>query len=122
MARGRGVHLLLEHPLVRRADGVLRPAEDLCAGALGLEEGELRDGVADAALDALGPECDLVVALALAPLLRAVGVADGHPHDRDRRVHAAEWRDARNPPPGANDHLAAYLLAEDAIRGADRSE
>ena len=43
MPRGGGVHLLLEHPLVRRADRVLRPAEDLRAGALRLTERELGD-------------------------------------------------------------------------------
>ena len=119
MALGRRVHLLLEHPLVRRADGVLRAAEDLGAGSLGLAKGELGHCVADAALDALGAERDLVVALALAPLLRTVGVADRHPHDRDRRMHAAERCDAGNPPPGADDHPAADLLAEDAVRRAD---
>ena len=36
MARCRRVHLLLEHPLVDRADRVLRAAEDLRARALGL--------------------------------------------------------------------------------------
>ena len=30
-----------------------------------------------------------------------------------------ERRDARNPPAGADDHLATDLLAEDAVRGAD---
>ena len=119
MALRGGVHLLLEHSLVGRADGVLRAAEDLGARALGLAEGELGDGVADAALDPLGAERDLVVALALAPLLRAVGVADGHAHDRDRRVDAAERRDARDAAAGADDHLAADLLAEDAVRRAD---
>ena len=43
VALGRRVHLLLEHPLVGRADGVLRPAEDLRAGALGEAERELGD-------------------------------------------------------------------------------
>ena len=119
VARGRGVHLLLEHPLVDRADGVLRAAEDLRAGALGLAERELGDRVADAALDPLRAERDLVVALALAPFLRAVRVADGHAHDRDRRVHAAERDDARNAPPGPDDHLAADLLAQDPVRRAD---
>ncbi len=75
--------------------------------------------MADAALDPLGAEGDLVVALALAPFLRPVRVADRHADDRDRRVHAAERRDSRNPPPGAHDHLAADLLAQDAVRGAD---
>ena len=116
--RGR-VHLLLEHPLVDRADRVLRAAEDLRAGALGLAERELGDRAADAALDPLGAERDLVVALALAPLLRAVGVADRHAHDRDRRVDAAERDDARDAPAGADDHLAADLLAEDPVRRAD---
>ena len=45
-----------------------------------------------APLDPLGAVRDLVVALAFAPLLRAVGVADRHAHDRDRRVDAAERR------------------------------
>ena len=119
MARRGRVHLLLQHPLVDRADGVLRAAEDLRARALGLPERELRDRVADAPLDALGAERDLVVALALAPLLRAVGVADRHAHDRDRRVHAAERHDAGDAPAGAHDDLAADLLAQDAVRRAD---
>src|SRR5689334_6135531 len=106
MALGRSVHLLLEHPLVRRADGVLRAAEDLGAGALGLAERELGDGVADAALDPLRAERDLVVALAFAPLLRAVGIAHRHADDRNRRVHAAERRNTGNAPPRPDDHLA----------------
>ena len=116
--RGR-VHLLLEHALVRRADGVLGAAEDLRADELGLPERELRDRTADAPLDPLRAERDLVVTLALAPLLCPVGVADRHPHDRDRRVNAAERHDAGNASPGADDHLAADLLAQDAVRRAD---
>ena len=87
--------------------------------ALGLPERELGDGVADPALDSLGAERDLVVALAFAPLLRAVRVADRHANDRDRRVDAAERRDAGDPPSGADDHPAADLLAKDAVRRAD---
>ena len=119
MALGRRVHLLLEHALVGRADRVLRPAEDLRARALGLPERELGDRAADAPLDPLGAERDLVLALALAPLLRAVGVADGHAHDRDRRVHAAERDDAGDAAARADDHLAADLLAQDPVRRAD---
>ena len=119
MPRRRGVHLLLEHPLVGRADRVLRPAEDLGAHPLGLAERELGDGAADPPLDPLGAEGHLVLALALAPFLRAVGVADGHPHDRDRRVDAAERHDPGNPPAGTDDHLAADLLAQDPVRRAD---
>src|SRR5207253_9479180 len=111
MAPGGSVHLLLEHALVDRADGVLRPAEDLRAGALRVAEGVLGDRVADAPLDPLRPQRDLVVALALAPLLRAVRVPDGHAHDRDRGMDASERHDARNPAPGPDDHLAADLLA-----------
>ena len=85
----------------------------------GLPERELGDGVADAPLDPLGAERRLVVALALAPLLRAVGVADRHAHDRDRRVHAAERHDARDAPARAHDHAAADLLAQDPVRRAD---
>ena len=75
--------------------------------------------MADAPLDALGAERDLVVALALAPLLRAVGVPDGHPDYRDRRMHPAERRNAGNPASGADDDVAADLLPEDAVGRAD---
>ena len=119
VAGGRRVHLLLQHPLVDRADRELRAAEHLRARLLGQPERELGDRVADAPLDSLGAERGLVVALALAPLLRAVGVADRHPHDRDRRVHAAEGNDPRDAPAGADDHAAADLLAEDPVRRAD---
>ena len=78
---GRRVHLLLQHSLVDRADGVLRAAEDLGAGSLRGLEGELGDAAADPPLDSLRAKGRLVVPLALAPLLRAVGVADRHPDD-----------------------------------------
>src|SRR5205085_2636608 len=71
----RSVHLLLEHPFVGRADRVLGTPEHLGAGALGLPECELGHRAADAALDSLGAERDLVISFALAPLLRAVGIA-----------------------------------------------
>ena len=71
------------------------PPNTFAPGLLGLAERELGDRAADAPLDPLRPERDLVVALALTPLLRAVGVADRHAHDRDRCVHAAERNDAR---------------------------
>ena len=95
MALGGGVHLLLEHALVDRADGVLGPAEDLCSRPLGMAKGELGDGAADAPLDLRRAEGGLVLALALAPLLRAVGVADRHSHDRDGMESAADGHDAR---------------------------
>ena len=95
------------------------PAEDLRTGSLCLAECELGDEAADPALDALGPVGDLVVAFAFAPLGGAVRVADGHPDDRDRRVHAADRRDAGDPPSRAHDHLAADLLAQDPVRRAD---
>src|SRR5262249_52214845 len=105
--------------LVGRAHGVLRPAEDLRAAPLRLAERELRDGAADAALDALRSERDFVVALTFAPLLRAVGIADGHADDRDRRVNASEPGDTGDPSPGADDHAAADLLSKDAVRRPD---
>src|SRR5437763_2054353 len=75
--------------------------------------------MADAALDPLGPKGLLAVAGSLAPLLRAVRVSDCHPHDRDRRVHAAERNHSRNPSAGPNDHAPVDLLAQDAVRRAD---
>src|SRR5207302_5465357 len=80
---------------------------------------ELRDRAADATLDPLCPERDLLVALALAPFLRAVRVSDRHAHDRDRRVHAAERDHTRDAAAGAHDHAPADLLAQDAVRRAD---
>ena len=61
---------------------------------------------------------DFVGAFALAPLLRAVRVPDGHANDRDRRVHAAVRNHPRNAPPGADDHPPADLLAQDPVRRA----
>src|SRR5919198_281616 len=66
----RRVHLLLQHPLVDGADRVFRTAEDLCARALGVSEGELRDRVAHPPLDLRGPKGGLVLTLAFAPFLR----------------------------------------------------
>ena len=75
--------------------------------------------MADAALDALGAQRDLVLALSFAPFLRAIGIADRHADDRDGRVDAADRRHARNAPSRADDDLAADLLAEDPVRRAD---
>ena len=76
--------------------------------------------MAGGARDLLRQVGDLVVALALAPLLGAVGVVDGHADDRDRVIDAGDRPDdARDAPPGADDHLAVDLLAQDAVGGAD---
>ena len=119
MPGGGGVHLFLQHALIDRADGVLRAAEHLRARALGLAEREFGDRVADAALDPLRAQRNLVVALALAPFLRPVCVADGHADDRDRSMDTSHRNHPRNPPPGPDDDLAADLLAKDAVRRAD---
>ena len=86
-----------------------------CGGA----EAVLGHRAADAARDALGAVGDLVAVLGLAPLLGAVGVADRHAHHRDRVVHARHRRDARDAPPGADDHLAVDRLAQQAVGAAD---
>ena len=119
MALGGRVHLLLQHALVDRADGVLRPAEDLGSHALGLSEREFGDRVADTPLDALRSKGDLVVAVPFAPLLRAVRVPDRHAHDRDRRVHTAERDHARDAATGTDDDLSSDLFPKDAVRRAD---
>ena len=116
--RGR-VHLLLQHPLVDRAHGPLRPAVDAPAEALGLAERVLGDRAAVRAADRLGAVGELVVAVGLARLLGPVGVADRHPADRDRVVDAGDRGDAGDPPAGADDHLAADRLADDPVRAAD---
>ena len=119
MPLGGRVHLLLEHPLVDRADGVLGPAEDFRARSLRVPERELGNGAADAALDPLGPIGDFVLALALAPFLRAVGVTHGHAHHADRVIGASDRYDTGNSPAGADDHVPADLLAQDPVRAAD---
>jgi hypothetical protein len=116
MPQGGLVHLLLEHALVDGADRVLGAAENLRAHALGLPERELRDRVADPALDPLRAQRDLVVSLSFAPLLRAVRISDCHTYHRDGGVDAPERHDAGDPATCADDHLAAYLLAQDAVR------
>ena len=120
MPLGRRVELLLEHALVDRGDGPLRPAVDLRADPLGHPERVLGHRVTGGARDLLRQVGDLVAALALAPLLGAVGVVDRHPHHGDRVVDARDGPDhARDPPAGADDHLAVDLLAEDPVRRAD---
>ena len=84
-----------------------------------MAEGELGDRAADAPLDPLGPVGGLVLALALAPLLRAVGVADRHADDGDGEVRSADRHDAGDAAAGADDDVAADLLAQDAVRAAD---
>ena len=84
-----------------------------------MPERELGDGAADAPLDALGPERDLVIAVALPPFAGAVGVTHRHPDDGDRSVDAADRGHPGNPPAGAYDHVPADLLPEDAIWAAD---
>ena len=119
MALGRGVHLLLEHALVDRADRPLGAAVDAPVDRRRGAEAVLGHGPADAARDALGAEGDLVAVLLLAPLLGAVGVADGHAHDGDRVVDAGHRGHAGDAAPGADDHLAVDRLAQDAVGAAD---
>ncbi len=119
VALGRRVHLLLQHPLVHRAHGPFGPAVDAPADPIRFAERELGDRGAIPAHDPLGAKRHLVGALALAPLLGAVRVANGHPADRDGVVDARHGRHAGNPPAGPHDHLAADRLAQDAVRAAD---
>src|SRR5215204_3982324 len=109
------VHLLLEHPLVDGRDGVLGAAEDLGPHLARLDKGELRYAAAYPARDLLGPEGDLVKPLALAPLLRPVGVVDGHTDHRDRGMHAARGVDTGNAPSRAHDNGPVYARSQDRI-------
>ncbi len=118
MAGGGGVHLLLQHPLVHRADGPFRPAVDPAPDLLRGAEGVLGDRAAVRAPDLLRAQGDLVFPVRLAPLLRPVGVADRHPADGDRVVDAGDRRHSGQPPAGADDHLAVDLLAQDPVRAA----
>src|SRR5215207_10809086 len=112
MALGGLVHLLLEHALVYRADGPLRPPVDPAMDALRGSKGELGDSAADAARDALGAKGDLVaVGLRLAPLLGSVGIAHRHPHHGYRVVHSGDRGHAGDAPAGADDDLPVDRLA-----------
>ena len=119
MARRGGVQLLLEHALVDRRDGVLGAAKDLgamrraCWKANSATARQVRREIFARAVG------DLVHRPALAPLLGAVGVVDGHAHDRDRRVDAADRPNAGDAPPGAQDDLAVDGLAQDGVGAAD---
>ena len=120
MALGGGVHLLLQHALVDGADGPLRARRRrarACASAVSNAysatarqiERWMRS-VRNATSSPFSRR---------AALLGAVGVLDRHPHDRDRVVDAGHRRHARDPAPGADDHLAVDLLAQDLVRAAD---
>src|SRR5437764_506054 len=67
------------------------------------------------------PIADLVRAalVAFAPLLGAVCVADGHPHDRDRMGDTCDRSDPRDPPGGSDDDLAVDALPDQPVRRAD---
>jgi hypothetical protein len=121
VALRRCVELLLEHALVHGRHRPLRTAVDLAPHLLGRAERVLGDHAARRAGDLLRPERDLLAGalVTLPPLLGAVGVLDGHPHDGDREVHARDRRHAGDPATGADDHLPADLLAQDAVGGAD---
>src|SRR6185437_2001875 len=115
------VQLLLEHALVDGRDGPLRPAVDHATHLLGGPEGVLRHRAAGRARDLLGAIRHLVGGAvgALAPLLGPVGVLDGHAHHADRVVHAGDRRDAGDPAPRADDHLAVDAFAHDPVGRAD---
>ncbi len=118
---GRGrVHLLLEHPFVDRRDRELRAAEHLRAGPLGLAERELGDGAADAPFDALRAERDLVVAPS--PSRHSFAPYASPTAMRTTEMGACtppKRNDAGDAAAGADDHLAADLLAQDPVRRAD---
>ena len=83
---GRRVHLLLQHPLVGGADRPLRSAVDAAVdlravlNAYSATARQLERWITSV-------RC-AISSLVLSPaaLLGAVGVLDGHPHDRDRMV------------------------------------
>src|SRR5213079_1697897 len=108
-------HLLLEHALVDRADGPLRPAVHTPAKLAGGAEGVLSDRSAIGAADRLRAVSELVAVRRLAPLLRAVGIAHRHPAYGDRVVDAADRRHPGDPASRAHDHLPVDRLAQDAV-------
>src|SRR6266850_3365620 len=118
MPLGRGVQLFLEHPLVDGADGELGSAEDLRLDPPGVGEGVVGDDAAGPAADLLGSERPLVESMPFTPLLRAVGIVDRHPDDRDGGVDAGQWTDAGDSPAGSDDHTAVDLLAQDRVGAA----
>ncbi len=119
VALGRRVHLLLEHPFIDRADGVLGAAKDLRAQLRGMAKGVLGHGAAVPPGDLLGAVGDLVEPFALAPFLRAIGIAHRHTNHRDRRMDTADRPDARDAAAGAHDHRAIDPLAQDRVWAAD---
>src|SRR3954454_8589298 len=119
MALGGGVHLLLEHPLVDRANGPLRPAVHSAAELRGGAKGVLRHRAAVRAPDGLRPVRDLVAIRRFAPLLGPIGVADGHAAHDDGVVDAANGRHAGDAPPRPQDHRPVDRLADDPVGATD---
>jgi hypothetical protein len=85
----------------------------------GVAERKLGDRATDPPLDPLRTESRLVLFFPFPPFLGAVRVADSHPDDGDGIVRARDRDDARDTPAGADDHVAADLLAKDPVRAPD---
>src|SRR5690606_6195323 len=114
-----GVKLFLEDALVDRADGELRPAKDLRVVAACMAEGKLGNGAARPAGEVARAVRDLVQTLTLAPLLRVVGVLHRHAHNGDWRVDTGDGPHMRDAPPGAQNDLRPYHLAQQGVGAAD---
>ena len=119
IALGRGVELLFEHALVHRADRELRPPEHLGLDPPRVAEGVVGDDPAGPPADLLGAVSPFVEIVALTPLASPVRVVHRHPDHRDRRMDSRERPYARDPAPGAHNHPAVDLLAQDGVRAAD---
>jgi len=96
----------------------LGTAEDFGLNPLGVGEGVVGDHAARPAADLLGPEGPFVQPVALAPLLRAVCVIDGHANYRDRGVDPRQRPHPGYAPPGPHDDPPVDLLAKDRVGAA----
>src|SRR5207245_10277510 len=114
----RRVELLLEHPLVDRADRELGTPEDPGFDPARVVERVVGHDAARATADLLGPVGPLVEIVALAPFPGAVRVIDRHPDHGDGGVHTGERPHAWDAPPGPDDHAAVDLLAQDRVWAA----
>ncbi len=118
MTFGGCVQLLFEHTFIDWTDRELWATKNFSARFACLPEGIFGNHAACAARELFRAVGFFVQPFAFAPLLSVIGIIDCHAHDTDRCVNAPEGAHRWNTPPGADNHFAVNLIAQNSIGAA----